>query len=316
MRGASKKTKELILFCRLLLAELHPMTLRQLHYAIFSRKEMEYSNTQKDYRRLSRVTTVARRAYRQTQLTYRELGLDLSKYDPPEDMIPAAWIVDETREAEIVNVWKDAAGYVESVKRCYRRDNWQDQQNYCEIWSEKATVLSSIRPIAEKWGITLRTIHGFSSTGMESDTGLLFERVGARKQITVFYLGDHDPSGHCIEEDIHRRVETSSGLHYFQMERLAIHPEDIQRFNLPPQIIKDTDTRARSFRQAYGNDAATVELDALPVDELRNRIEEAVSGLLDMELWNHQVRIQQVEFESITRIADTIKNLPQIHSAE
>ena len=309
MRGIAQRTKELILFCRELLEELHPMTLRQLHYAIFSRQEIDYTNTQKDYRRLSRVTTDARRAYREWQL----IGLT-EETSPPALSFPGSWMVDETREAEVPNVWENATAYLEATKRDYRRNNWQGQIEYCEVLSEKATVLSSIRPIADEWGITLRVCHGFSSTGMESETGLLFAGL-ARKIITVFYLGDHDPSGHCIEEDIHRRVETSSGRS-FRMMRLAIHPEDIEEFDLPPQLVKDTDTRAHSFRQKYGENAATVELDALPVDELRNRIEEAVNGLLDMEAWNHQVRIQQVEFESIARIADTIKNLPQIQAPE
>ena len=302
MRGVSSRTKELIKFCWELLKDLYPMTLRQLHYAIFSRDEIDYTNTEKDYRRLSRVTTEARREYRAWELS----GLT-EECDPPELSFPGSWIVDETREAESVNVWEDASAYIDTVKRAYRRDNWQEQKNYCEIWSEKATVLSSIRPIANKWGVTLRVCHGFSSTGMETDTGYLFG--GIDKDITVFYLGDHDPSGHCIEHDIHERVQRASGR-TFRMVRLAIHPEDIEKFDLPPQLIKNTDTRAQSFRAKYGNDAATVELDALPVDELRDRIEDAVKGLLDIEAWNHQVQIQKVEFESIARIADTIKNLP------
>jgi hypothetical protein len=305
MRGVAGKTRELILFCRELLAELHPMTLRQLHYAIFSRGEIDYTNTQRDYRRLSRVTTEARRVYRAWELDEGGGG-----GDPPELSFPGSWIVDETREAEVPNVWRDAASYIEAVKRSYRRDNWQNQASHCEVWAEKATVLSSIRPVADQWGVTLRTIHGFSSTGMESDTGNSFE--GLQKDITVFYLGDHDPSGHCIEDDIHRRVETSSGRP-FRMERLAIHPEDISEFNLPPQMIKDTDTRAKAFRERYGDNAATVELDALPVDELRDRITEGVKGSLDMEAWNHQIGIQSLEFKCIARIADTMKNLPQIN---
>lgn len=303
MRGPSEKTRELIRFCRELLSELNPMTLRQLHYAIFSRKEIDYTNTQKDYRRLSRVTTEARRAYREWELSWTPGS------KPPEFSFPGSWIVDETREAERVSVWNNAADYIETVKCAYRRDNWQDQPNYCEIWSEKGTVLSSIRPVARQWGVTLRVCHGFGSTGMESDTGVFFEALP--KNITVFYLGDHDPSGHCIEEDMHRRVMVSSGK-TFRMVRLAIHGEDIRLFNLPPQLVKNTDTRARSFREKYGNMAATVELDALPVDELRYRIETAVQELLDLDLWERQLRIQQVEFESIARIADIVKNLPQI----
>jgi len=306
MRGAATKTKELIEFACSLLAELHPMTLRQLHYAIFSRQEIDYTNTQRDYRRLSRVTTEARRQYRRMELAGRAQGIDISQFALADDEIPGSWILDETREAESVSVWEDSAAYIDTVKRAYRRDNWQGQPNYCELWSEKATVLSSVRPIASKWGVTVRTIHGFSSTGMESDTGYLFE--GMEKNITVFYLGDHDPSGRCIEDDIHRRVETASGR-YFEMVRLAIHAHDIRLFNLPPQMVKETDTRARAFRKEYGADAATVELDALPVDALRYRLERTVTGLLDMDLWNHQVRIQEVEFASIAEIADKMKHL-------
>jgi hypothetical protein len=72
--------------------------------------------------------------------------------------------------------------------------------------------MGAIRPVAERLGITVRVCHGFSSTGMEGEVGRLFE--GIEKQITVFYLGDHDPSGHVIEEDIHRRAQAASGLDF------------------------------------------------------------------------------------------------------
>jgi hypothetical protein len=120
--------------------------LRQLHYAIFSRKEIPYENTQADYKRLSRATTVARRAYRAWELETGGPGT------PPAYSIPPD---------------QDAKEHVEAIKRSYRRDNWQDQPNYCEVWSEKATILGATRPVADRWGITLRVCHGFGSTGME-----------------------------------------------------------------------------------------------------------------------------------------------------
>jgi len=68
MRGLSESTKELIEYSRRLLEVDHPQTLRQLHYAIFSRQEIEYANDKASYARLSRATTTARRSYRQWQL--------------------------------------------------------------------------------------------------------------------------------------------------------------------------------------------------------------------------------------------------------
>ncbi|MGA2148599.1 MAG: hypothetical protein ABSH49_26960 [Bryobacteraceae bacterium] len=79
---------------------------------------------------------------------------------------------------------------------------------------------------------------------MEQQIGAEFAALD--KRVTVFYLGDHDPSGHVIEKDIHERVETASGRHFY-MERLAIHQADIELYNLPPQRIKPSDSRAAGF---------------------------------------------------------------------
>ncbi len=294
MRGRSAKTKELIAYVRKLLTEAHPMTLRQLHYAIFSRAEIQYENTQAAYKRLSRATTVARREYRMWELNGAGSAPDLG--------IPPNWMVDETRAPETISCWDDVGGYLDAVKRSYRRDNWRAQLSYVEVWSEKATILGSIRPVTEKWGVTTRVLHGFGSTGMENEAGRLFEALaGDEKEITILFLGDHDPSGRVIEQDIHRRVQASSGTQ-LDLTRLAIHEEDIRRFNLPPQKIKGTDSRAAGFRRAFGDDASTVELDALPADELRRRIGAAVDGLVDHDQWDRDVSVQEVEYGTIADV--------------
>ena len=83
------------------------------------------------------------------------------------------------------------------------------------------------------------------------------------------------------------------------MIRLAIHPADIKAFKLPPQKIKDSDSRAAAFKRKYGSNAATIELDALPVAELRRRVREAIEGLIDFDLWNRQTTVQALELECI-----------------
>ena len=300
MRGRSDSTKKLVEYARLLLATDHPQTLRQLHYAIFSRQEIDYANDRASYARLSRVTTTARRSYRAWSLG-GEIGPE------PAASIPPGWMVDEGRQPETANVWRDAAAYIETVKRAYRRDNWQDQQHRCEVWSEKGTIMGAIRPLAERWGVTLRVCHGFGSTGMEQQIGEFF--AGIAKPITVFYLGDHDPSGRVIEADIHHRVQTAGGRD-FVMKRVAIHPTDIKKFNLPPQKIKATDSRSAGFRAEFGSNAATVELDALPAAELRRRVEAAVTSLIDFEVWDRQEAVQAVECASIAYFAEQMKALP------
>ena len=97
----------------------------------------------------------------------------------------------------------------------------------------------------------------------------------------------------------------------FELIRLAIHPEDIRAFNLPPQKIKATDSRARGFEKRFGKKAPTVELDALPVEELRQRVRNAIEGLIDFEPWDRQLAVQDVEFKCIEDLVDTVKNLRQ-----
>jgi hypothetical protein len=301
MRSLAVANKELIATVNAILAHDHPQTLRQLHYQIFSRGGIDYQNDVPSYRRLSRVLTKARRVYRQWEL--------YGSGDPPEDSVRADWLVDELRRPEKVSVWTDAAEYIDCVKESYRRDNWQDQHYHCELWGEKATVLGSMRPIMRKYGITLRVCRGFGSAGMEDQVGRLFE--GIDKPIVVFYIGDHDASGDLIGEDMHRRVEIASGVR-FKMKRLAIHAKDIRAFRLPPQQVKDKDVRAKRFRQKFGRNAKTVELEALPVAELKRRVEEAIEELIDWERWGRQTMVQDVELASIAEIADKMKNLPQI----
>ncbi len=301
MRGLSKATIELIRFARQLLAADYPMTLRQLHYVIFSAAIIAYGNTQADYKRLSRVTTIARRAYRDW-----ENDGDSSNQTPPANSIPPDWMVDETRKPETQNVFDGAEAYIETVERAYRRDNWQTQPMHCEVWSEKGTTLGSLRPVAAELGITLRVCHGYGSCGMEMQVGDDFRNI--KKPIHIFYLGDHDPSGHDIERAIHQQVERASGVK-FSMHRLAIHAADIAAFNLPPQLVKDTDVRAPKFRDKYGLNGKTVELDALPPSELRRRVSEAVKGLMDMELWNQSVALQKVEQDSILEGTELMREL-------
>lgn len=261
--------------------------------------------------RCKQVAGLSSKVYKQVLRRGGKIDEVLQPYAgaPPELGVPSNWIVDELRQGERVNVFENTAEYIDAVGGSYRRDCWQSQNCYVELWGEKATVLGSLRPIANKWGLMLRVCRGFGSAAMEDQIGRLFEGIG--KPITVFYVGDFDASGVLIEQDMHRRVQVASGVD-FQMVRLAIHGEDIARFHLPPQRIKETDSRAAAFRKRFGENAATVELEALPIQELNRRIEQAVSGLIDVDEWNRQLAIQNVELSSIQEFVDTMKNLPQI----
>jgi len=266
-------TRKLIEDARSILSKERPATVRQIFYRLVSATLL--SNTRSDYCRLSRVLTHARE----------------------DSIIPFKWIVDRSRETYSPSVFDDLEGGLEALRRSYRRNYWADQRSYCEVWCEKDAVVGSIEPVTDKLGVIVRVGRGFNSATCAHDIAELFADI--EKLIFVFYAGDQDPSGRCIEDELHRRV-IRYGSPEFEMRRLAIHPADIKKFNLPPLRVKDSDSRAKQFKAKYGNKC--VELDALPPDELRKRIREAIEAHLDREAWNRALRVEQVEKESITRI--------------
>ena len=249
------------------------MTLRQLFYRLVSNTIIK--NTRGDYQKLSYVMTGARE----------------------REEIPFEWIVDRSRPEYTPNAWRNPFEYWTTVSREYRRDYWQEQTCHVEIWTEKDTLTGSIEPVTDELGVTVRVGRGFQSATRANEIAQRFaERNREGKRVEVFYLGDHDPSGRCIEDELRARVKRY-GSGPFKMQRLAIHRRDIQKFNLPPLQIKLADSRAVAFYTKHGEQC--VEVDALAPSELRRRIRTAVTNIMDAESWNRAVAIEKVEHQSI-----------------
>jgi hypothetical protein len=247
-----------------------PMTVRQLFYRLVSAEQV--LNTRGDYQKVSRMMTTARADGR-------------CKYE---------WIVDRSRPEYTVGAFDDPGQFIEAMQSIYRKDYWKLQPKYVEIWTEKDAIVGSIQATTNELGVTVRVTRGFSSTTKVHEVAEHFASVG--KPITVFYLGDHDPSGRLIEADMQARVhEHGSGA--FTMRRLAIHAGDIRKFKLPPLRVKPSDSRADAFVKRYSDKC--VELDALPPRELRQRIQDAVEDLQDREIWDRAVAVEKVEVQSI-----------------
>jgi hypothetical protein len=278
-----KRTTELINAASVILEIQQPMTIRQLFYRLVSQGLIP--NDRKHYQLVSRIMTKAR----------------------DDGRIPFEYITDRSRPEYKPNVFEDAAEYADVVRRSYRKDYWHNQPNHVELWVEKDAIIGSIEAVTNELGITVRVGRGFLSTTRAHEIAGFFSRIN--KPITVFYLGDHDPSGQMIEQDLYQRVHDYGCS--FELERLAIFKSDISEFNLPPLRIKQTDSNAWKFQEKYGDDC--VELDALPPDVLRERIKEAVELLIDFDLWNRAKATETAELNSIAGFVATLNNLKTIN---
>jgi hypothetical protein len=89
---------------------------------------------------------------------------------------------------------------------------------------------------------------------------------------------------------------------YPEVPKVALTLEDARR--LPGDVTKADDTRAAAFVAKYGDLA--VELDALPVGELRRRIRESVEEWMDMGALRENTRIEREERRKLERGIDDI----------
>src|SRR5215210_7037097 len=249
------------------LAAGHPMTLRQVHYRLVSRDDIIHPNTVSAYDTLS------------GWLRDDRLG----------GIIPWEWMEDRLRRATTWAMWDDPAEFLHSVRNDYNRNVWQDQTHYVEVWCEKDALSGIFSDALSRYRATLnvgRGYDGWSSIKRAADRYLRRRReYGA--DTTVLYFGDFDPSG----EDMHRSlIERFATLGVNpEMPKAALTHEDARR--LPGDVTKADDSRAASFVAKYGDLA--VELDALPVDQLRSRIQSGVEEWMDMEALAENERIER-----------------------
>jgi hypothetical protein len=131
VRGRNKSTIRLIEAMKKIAEETKPITGRGIGYKLFKDRLIGGIG---EMPKVYRVLKVARE----------------------DGNIPWHWIVDETRELELVSTWK--SGTVFARDFFYRRDLWQTQPQAVEVWSEKGTVRGLIWPVLARLGVGFRVL--------------------------------------------------------------------------------------------------------------------------------------------------------------
>lgn len=281
-RGKAKKTLDLIDTAAEILREIQPATVRAVCYRLFA---------------AGLIPNMGKNATGKVskQLVFaRENGL-----------IPWNWIVDETRHAERVALWNDIDERIKSATNSYRRDNWQEQPNRVEVWSEKGTVRGTVWPVLTRYGVTFRVLHGFGSATVLNYVAR--SSTYSPKPVIALYVGDFDPSGlYMSEVDLPRRIGRYGGE--VSIQRIALTQKDVApgtNITHFDAATKSGDSRHEWFVAHHGN--RCFELDAMSPVVLRQRVESAIRSLMDLDTWNHALAIEQAEVKSMRRFADQWK---------
>jgi len=273
-----KKTLELIESARAVLAEYHPMTVRQVFYQLVSRLVLK--NAEQQYKQLSRHLTTARE----------------------EGIIPDEWIEDRTRRPRDVSMWDGLDEFLSDARYWYRRNVWNTQPRYVVLWVEKDALSGIFEEITNEYGVTLVVGRGYNSHSIKAEMAKRFQSI--EKPITILYFGDFDPSGENIYQNLKESFPRDFGIS-LEIKKVALRFEDIERYQLPPNPAKKTDSRAGSFIEKYGD--ISVELDALPLPVLQKRIRESIHHRMDMEAL---LQVAQVEAKEKARLVSMLKVSP------
>lgn len=155
------------------------------------------------------------------------------------------------------------------------------QPYHLEVWVEKSTVNDVLQPICRKYHANLVTGEGEMS--LTSTWALVTDRIRtAGKPTRLFYISDFDPAGLSMPRAVARKVEwildTTGHEGEVKVYALALTAQQVQEYKLPRTPIKETERRAASFEDVYGEGA--VELDGLEGQhpgELGNIVSRALS---------------------------------------
>jgi hypothetical protein len=265
------KTIRLIETARDILAEAHPMTVRQIYYQLVSRQVIK--NDRSQYQAVSKALVEARR----------------------EGTVPWDWIEDRLRRPRHVSMWDGLGDFADTCRKAYRRDVWATQPAYLEVWLEKDALSGIFEDALNEYGVTLNVGRGYDGWASIHNAAL---RFGDGNRATVLYFGDFDPSGEDMVRSLRERLADCGSRP--EIIKSALNAEDIEHYKLPPDFTKSSDTRAAAFVARHGDRA--VELDALPADVLRDRLFQEVSGRMDLAAWRAIRQQEEAERRRLTRL--------------
>ena len=104
----------------------------------------------------------------------------------------------------------------------------------------------------------------------------------------IFHMGDHDPSGMGMTDDImsrltlfleHEGFELGEEWHF---KRIALSMDQIRERSLPSDPAKPSDSRSKSYVEEYGSEAW--ELDALSPSTMADLIRDHIEDITDFDV--------------------------------
>ena len=263
-------------------AQYLTLTLRQLYYQLVAADEIP--NNQNSYNQVKAALGNARLC----------------------GLIDWDGIVDRERGLRGWTTWRDAGSYLNSVAYGLRYDHWKDQDTRVEVWVEKKALESIVTRACSDFRVDHFACKGYASLTSLHDAANRIRRRGDKGQhTTILYLGDHDPSGLDMPEDVVRRLTTFGVDHYTELHRIALTRTQIDDHRPPPNFAKLSDSRYAAYVREHGKDSW--ELDALDPQTLISLIRSEIAKYADQKPLDHTLLAESSDTEMLRALAGRAK---------
>lgn len=256
-----------------------------------------------------------------------------SKYARYLDLVPADMLEDKRRGGVLLPTQVEARGLAVDVETdnlepdysqpelpCYNVSGPSFPQRYhLEIWAEKASMESVIRPFVGRYGVV-----AVVNTGQASITSA-WELIGRLRTnprpCRVFYLADFDPCGDTMPTAVSRKLEFYARQHPefdIQLHHLAVTEALVDELDLPRAPIKETDKSRKQFETNHGTGAVELEaikglhpgkLEKLIKDEILKYYDESLEGCETEARWarleeldNHRDHVLEKYHEELAQL--------------
>jgi hypothetical protein len=269
----------------------HPMTVRQVYYravvaGLVDKTEAEYNST------VARLLLEMRRS----------------------GELPYDWISDNTRWMRKPRSYTGLANFIDQHQQAYRRSLWAESETYCEIWLEKEALAGVVLGVTGTYDVPLMVSRGFASESyLYSAADTITDQLsvkGAAEQAVIYYFGDHDPSGLHISISIEKGLRRLCDqlLKGFEpemlvFERVAVTESQIADWDLP---ARPTKTKGNAHAKDWPDGRPSVELDAIPPDELRYLVQLCIEQHVDQDQLEHLRTVEAAEREQLQIFGKTI----------
>lgn len=283
----------------------YDLSLRQLYYQLVSRNIVP--NNEKSYKNVGNLVSDARLA----------------------GMIDWDMIKDRTREMMANPHWENPAEFMKVAAPQYRFDLWADQPNYVEVMVEKQALEGVLEPVCRRLDVPFTANRGYSSSSAMYEAAKRYLRrakgdakedrvLKLKKELYVIYLGDHDPSGVDMTRDVLDRLDLflktdlcrtdEIGPNEFpiiEVRRIALNMDQIEDLRPPENPAKIKDSRAAEYIRKFGR--SSWELDAIEPRELAALVERAIKKLMDVPLFDRNVKKLEAERKALLKFANEYK---------